>query len=110
MLFRSWGGEQIVRYNHDLVLTAAQRLAAAWGTNFAIPESMIGPMAYVALPVGLGASGSEAVALQESLLADDRIEVPVFADGGQLTCRVSAQIYNDANDYEFLADAVNARL
>jgi selenocysteine lyase/cysteine desulfurase len=66
-------------------------------------------MAYVALPAEVGSTRGEAVALQESLLADDRIEVPVFADEDRLTCRISAQIYNDDNDFVFLADAVKSR-
>ncbi|MFZ9398496.1 MAG: aminotransferase class V-fold PLP-dependent enzyme [Ilumatobacteraceae bacterium] len=108
-LWKDWGGTKILAYNHDLVLRSAQRLADAWGTEFDIPPEMIGPMAYVALPAEMGSTRGEAVALQESLLADDRIEVPVFADEGRLTCRISAQIYNDDNDFVFLADAVKSR-
>lgn len=108
-LWQDWGGETILQHNHDLVVKNAHRLAEAWGTEFAIPHEMIGPMAYVALPEGLGSTRVEAVALQESLLADDRIEVPVFADNGRLTCRISAQIYNDDNDFAFLIDAVKSR-
>ena len=90
-------------------MRAARYLAVEWGTEFVIPPEMIGPMAYVSLPDGMGSTRAEAVALQESLLADDRIEVPVFADSGRLTCRISAQIYNDDNDFVFLADALKSR-
>jgi len=108
-LWRDWGGQKILDYNHDTVVRNARRLAQAWGTEFAIPEEMLGPMAYVTLPDVLGSTRADAVALQESLLADDRIEVPVFADHGRLTCRISAQIYNDDNDFAFLIDAVKSR-
>ena len=108
-LWKEWGGQKILDYNHETVVRNARRLAEAWGTEFTIPEEMIGPMAYVTLPDGLGSVTSDAVALQESLLADDRIEVPVFADNGRLTCRISAQIYNDDNDFAFLIDAVKSR-
>lgn len=108
-LWNDWGGRLILDHNHQLIVRNARRLAEAWGTEFSIPESMLGPMAYVTLPDGLGSTRAEAVALQESLLADDRIEVPVFADQGLLTCRISAQIYNDDNDFAFLIDAVKSR-
>jgi len=108
-LWKEWGGQKILDYNHETVVRNARRLAEAWGTEFTIPEEMIGPMAYVTLPDGLGSVTSDAVALQESLLADDRIEVPVFADNGRLTCRISTQIYNDDNDFAFLIDAVKSR-
>lgn len=109
-LWKDWGGQAIIDYNHHTIVRNARRLAEAWGTEFATPDEMIGPMAYVGLPHGLGQVTADAAALQESLLADDRIEVPVFADTGRLTCRISAQIYNDDTDFAFLIDAVKSRL
>ena len=105
-LLVEWGGADLMRHNHDMVMRQARRLADAWGTVFDTPESMIGPMAYLRLPQSLGSKKSEAVALQESLLRDDHIEVPLFADEGRLTCRISAQIYNDDSDFDRLRDAI----
>ena len=66
-------------------------------------------MAYVSLPPDLGTTKADAVALQTSLLADDRIEVPIFAHSGRLRCRISTQIYNDDTDIAFLVDAIDVR-
>jgi isopenicillin-N epimerase len=109
-VWKEWGGDAILRHNHDLVWQAALELAGEWGTTFTTPEEMIGPMAYVSLPPELGSTKADAVALQTELLADDRIEVPIFAHGEQLRCRVSTQIYNDTTDVEFLAEAISSRL
>ncbi len=108
-LYEEWGGHEICQYNHSLVFTQAKRLAEAWGTSFATPEELIGTMAYVSLPDAAGSSRADAVGLQAALLAEDHIEVPVFADEGRLTCRLSAQIYNDARDFDRLMDAVIRR-
>jgi hypothetical protein len=63
----------------------------------------------VSLPPELGSTKADAVALQSELLSDDRIEVPIFAHGGQLRCRVSTQIYNDVTDVAILGHAVTSR-
>ena len=108
-LHEKWGGAALRLHNHRTVWRAAHELAAAWGTEFLVPESMIGPMANVALPCVLGATKADADVLRRSLLEEDRIEVPVFGDGSRLSLRLSAQIYNDAGDFARLAEAVTRR-
>jgi isopenicillin-N epimerase len=108
-VWKEWGGDAILRHNHDLVWHAALTLAGEWGTGFTTPEEMVGPMAYVSLPPELGSTKADAVALQSELLSDDRIEVPIFAHGEQLRCRVSTQIYNDVTDVAILGHAVTSR-
>ena len=66
-LFRDWGLEEIRRYDHDLVWTAAHRVAERWGTEFRTPETMVGAMAMVTLPALAGTSREEALAMCENL-------------------------------------------
>ena len=108
-LLNEWGGADLMRHNHDTVWRAAHRLTERWGTSFTTPESMIGPMATIDLPAGLGATKEDADNLRRALLADSLIEVPVFGDGERLSLRLSAQIYNDDADFDRLADAIEAR-
>lgn len=108
-LMERWGGPALRAYNHQMVWTAAQNLSSAWGVDFVTPESMIGPMATIRLPDGMGSSKSDADSLRASLLHDDRIEVPVFGDGNGLSLRLSAQIYNDDDDFGRLCEAVLRR-
>lgn len=108
-LLMQWGGAGLMSHNHAMVWRAAQRLSARWGTRFATPESMVGPMACVALPRGLGTSKADADALRASLLTRDSIEVPVFGGAEAMTLRLSAQIYNDDADFDRLGEAIERR-
>ena len=66
-----------------------------------------------AVPDGRERSGAEAAAAHQTALREQyRVEVPVFGWGGRdalprhRCVRVSAQIYNEAADYERLAEAL----
>ena len=108
-LFHEWGLEAIQRYMHDLAWQAAQHVSQRWDTPFDTPASMIGTMATVTLPAALGSTREEAQRLRDALLFEDGIEVPVHAYRDRLRARISAQVYNDMNDIERLADAMLTR-
>jgi isopenicillin-N epimerase len=101
------GFEAIAAYNHRLAYEGAATLAHRWGTSFTTPESMIGTMANVRLPEVLGGSAADVAALRGVLWGTHRIEIPVFAHGGRLTLRLSAQVYVGADDVDRLGDAVD---
>jgi isopenicillin-N epimerase len=109
-LMREWGLEAIRAYNHALAWTGAQRLAERWQTVFDMPEAMIGSMATVPLPEAAGQTPAEAQALRDALFFEDGIEVQMHAYRRRVWARISAQIYNDINDIERLAEAVANRL
>ena len=82
------------------------------------PESMIGAMASVRLPVGLDEDAANEIA--HSLAQDERIEVPIVvfpvraarepdAARAPNLVRISAQRYNEPADYERLAEALVRR-
>lgn len=103
-------GEQEMRaYKHDLVWRAAQELSRRWGREWTQPESLTECMATVPLPARLAEGDAAAAArLRDWLLAEHRIEVPVIARNGRLWVRVSAQVYNDDEDIDRLARAIDA--
>jgi isopenicillin-N epimerase len=109
-LMREWGLEDIRTYNHALAWTGAHRLAERWQTTFDVPEAMIGSMATVPLAEAAGSTPAEAQALRDALLFDDAIEVQMHAFRGRVWARISAQIYNDINDIDRLAEAVTRRV
>jgi isopenicillin-N epimerase len=109
-LMREWGLEAIQAYNHGLVWAGAHRLAERWQTTFDVPESMIASMATVPLPEAAGTTPAEASALRDALFFDDGIEVQMHAFRGRVWARISAQIYNDINDIDRLAEAVARRV
>jgi isopenicillin-N epimerase len=109
-LMREWGVEAIQDYNHRLAWTGAQRLAERWQTAFDVPEAMVGTMATVPLPEPAGRTPAEAMAMRDALLFEDGIEVQMHAYRDRVWARISAQIYNDLQDIDRLAEAVVRRV
>ena len=114
-----WAG---VRHaNHDLVIEGRRRVAAAIGVTPRIPEAMVGSMAMIRLPIA-PLPDAAIDAFKASIVAEDRIEVPVFgwpvpaareapdAPPTAVALRISAQLYNEPADYERLAAALTRRL
>ncbi|MCB9833150.1 MAG: aminotransferase class V-fold PLP-dependent enzyme [Planctomycetes bacterium] len=105
------GLPEIQRRNHALVLAGRRLLLERLGGSAPAPESMIGSIATIPLPpdgsdLARGPFGTSA--LQDRLLGEFGIELPLLAfpapPARQL--RISAQIYNDIEDYEALARAL----
>jgi isopenicillin-N epimerase len=101
------GIDAMRQHNHALVWRAAQQLAARWGQPWSTPESMTGCMATLPLPQRLGSDTVQARRLQDWLLFERQIEVPVITRSDRLWLRVSAQVYNEDSDIERLGDAVD---
>ena len=101
-----WPG--LMRRNHELALRAREILLAAFGAPAPCPSEMVGAMAAVPLPAA--APGSPVALLDQDALSgwsrNRGIESCFFpwsaAPGGKLV-RVSAQLYNDEDQYLQLA-------
>jgi isopenicillin-N epimerase len=72
------------------------------------PADLFGAMVTVPLPPRWPADQEQAVQLHDRLWNEQRIEVPIMAHNARLWVRISGQAYNEAGDYERLADAVLA--
>jgi len=105
-LCAEWGLDDIRRHNHALAWTGAHRLAERWGTSFATPEALIGPMATVMLPERAGTTREAAMALRDALLFDDGIEAHVHCYRGRVQARSPTQVYTEMADIDRLAEAV----
>jgi isopenicillin-N epimerase len=114
-----WPG--VRRANHERVLEGRRGIAAAIGATPRIPDSMIGSMAMVRLPIE-PMPDAAIDAFKASIVAEDRIEVPIFgwpvpaardaADAlpTAIAVRISAQLYNEPTDYAHLGEALVRRL
>ena len=100
------GFTEVCRWNHDLAWEAARALAERWGTSFGVPEASVGTMVTVPAPARLGRTQEDAARLRDTLLVAHEIEVHVHAALGRIWVRVSAQVYNEIEDVERLADVV----
>ena len=106
-----------------MALTARHLLCDALGVSVPCPAEMIGSMAVVPLPDGVpsragGAEGTQGGGniprpslippLQDALFERFAIEVPVIPrpSAPKQLLRISAQLYNTKEQYEYLAKAV----
>ncbi len=105
------GWDELMKRNRSLALEARNRICEQLGVESACPDSMIGALA--SIPLGGGRYGFSTTKLdfdplENALREEYGIEVPVLAcpDGPASILRISAQIYNRIEQYEYLADAV----
>jgi isopenicillin-N epimerase len=88
-------------YNHRLVTDAARRISAAWGSVPDGPAALHGSMMAIRLPRRW--QGRAAAQLMTDWLARHRVVVAVMNIEDELWARISAQVYNQPEDYDRLA-------
>jgi isopenicillin-N epimerase len=117
---RNWN--EITAHNHNLVLSGRDALLAKLGTHKPTVDDVVGPLATVPLPDvpvnKLGAVAKRptmyASALQDALVDRHGVQVPVWVPSsylgkpfdGKRYIRLSAQVYNTIEQYEYLADTL----
>ncbi len=120
-----WPG--VMAANHALALAGRDELCAALGISAPAPDDLLGSMAALPIPAELppvrhGPTSLDPEEmlpedpLHDELLASHRIQVPVGAwppvpsrGRHQRLLRISAQRYNDLDDYRRLAAILAAR-
>jgi isopenicillin-N epimerase len=108
------GWPAIQRRNHALALAARALLCRALGIEPPCPDDLIGAMASLPLPDAPATAPPRsplyADPLQERLLREHRLEVPVipWPAPPKRLLRISCQLYNHLPQYERLAKALRA--
>ena len=100
----AFGGRDLLRRNKNLADAAAQ-LILKRRRGRVVPGSLRAGMAAIALGP-LAARGEAVNTLRGALLRKFGVVVPVFGFAGDLWLRISAQIYNETDDYVRLADGL----
>ncbi|HEX4883178.1 MAG TPA: aminotransferase class V-fold PLP-dependent enzyme [Casimicrobiaceae bacterium] len=106
---RDLGLEAMRAWNHRLAWEAARGLADRWGVELPQDESQVGCMAAVPLPARFGTTAADGHGLKDALLYEDGIEAQVHAFRDRLFWRLSAQVYNEPEDFERAARAIERR-
>jgi len=109
------GWDEVRRRNRELCLAGRRVLCERLGVDIPAPEEMIGSIASIPLVDGADAPQPSALFLdpmQDVLLEEFGIEVPVipWPAPPKRLLRISAQLYNEAAEYERLATAVERAL
>jgi isopenicillin-N epimerase len=104
------GWERVTAYNRALAMRGRDLVATALGTGRQVDDERTGSMSVVELPPGAASTFDGALAIQERLFSEHRVEVPVTWWRDRAFVRMSAQVYNAPADYERLAGAIRAVL
>jgi isopenicillin-N epimerase len=114
------GWPEVMKRNRDLVLKARAHLCRVLGVEPPAPESMIGNTSTIFLPPHdadrtarlLSRPSKYHDALQDVLVGKHRIQVPLWsvAGDGRRLFRISAQLYNSMEQYEYLGAAIKEEL
>ena len=104
------GWPEIQKANRDLALAARRLLCSELGIEAPCPENMLGAMATLPLPKRFQGRAKTGKIDPEQLRLSDKfgIEVPFVRLGRpeRRYFRISAQLYNSADDYGYLAEAL----
>lgn len=106
------GWPAVMRHNHHLALEARDLLCSRLKIPHPAPDEMLGSMATVMLPDGVGdqvLSPLDSDPLHHLLFDRFGIEVPVWPwpQPPKRALRISAHLYNDRSEYESLASALD---
>ncbi|ALF53444.1 penicillin epimerase [Nostoc piscinale CENA21] len=100
------GWIELMQRNHQLVIQARQLLCTTLQIQPPCPAEMIGSMAVVPMPVSL--ANQSHIWLHDELFDQFGIQVQVipWTESPGILMRISAQIYNTLEQYEYLATAL----
>ena len=104
------GWRELMQQNHHLVLHGRQLLCEALEVQPPCPEEMIGSMAVVPMPATL--ENRDFMAVHDELFDKFGIQVQLipWQEKPRLLLRISAQIYNTLEQYEYLAKVLKGLL
>lgn len=100
LLLGGWAA--VMQQNRELAIAARTLLCKTLNVAPPCPETMLGALAVIPLPDG------DALSLQSALMKQYGIEVPIVPWGHKMgrQVRISAQLYNTPEQYEYLAAAL----
>ncbi|MDJ0800576.1 MAG: aminotransferase class V-fold PLP-dependent enzyme [Calothrix sp. MO_167.B12] len=100
------GWDELRHRNHKLVLQGRELLCDALKVLPPCPEDMIGSMAVIPMPESW--ENRDFASVRDELLDNFDIEVPIipWQEQPRLLMRISAQIYNSIEEYEYLAKSL----
>lgn len=105
------GWAEIMQRNHDLAVEGRSLICDAIGTSAPVPETMVSAIASVEIPSEqeVGPISLEGDPFHHLLMDKYGIQVPVFPwrHHGTRYIRISAQLYNHIDEYNFLAEALS---
>ncbi|MAU29810.1 MAG: aminotransferase [Euryarchaeota archaeon] len=104
------GWEKIMNKNHEMVIFGRDLLCETLDISPPTPDSMVSSMSSVEFPwdEDVGPAPIDGDPIHNTLFDEYRIQVPVISwpNHNRKYLRISAQIYNSKEDYEYLSDSL----
>ena len=104
------GWEKIMNKNHEMAIFGRDILCEALDISPPTPDSMVSSMSSVEFPWNedVGPAPIDGDPIHNTLFDEYRIQVPVISwpNHNRKYLRISAQIYNSKEDYEYLSDSL----
>ena len=104
------GWEKIMNKNHEMAIFGRDILCEALDISPPTPDSMVSSMSSVEFPwdEDVGPAPIDGDPIHNTLFDEYRIQVPVISwpNHNRKYLRISAQIYNSKEDYEYLSDSL----
>jgi isopenicillin-N epimerase len=104
------GWEAVMKRNHELTLYGRRVIADAVGTELPAPDEMIGSMATIPLPDGVGPDpGGDLSPLMGNLIDRGFVTLVMnWPTWPRQMLRISSHVYNSPDEYRDLADALRS--
>ena len=110
----SYGWQGIMDHNHRLAWQGAKLIAEKLNIELPLEEKYIGSMVNIPMPEGEEGfpKFNETCPLKKVLFEKYKIEVPIFffPSAPRQWLRISAQLYNSLEQYEYLGDCLHKEL
>ena len=100
------GGAGIRQRNHEVVVSAACRLAALWQTELGAAPNLFGSLATIRIPNKLDPTRESADHIKNWLWKEKRAEVHVMPFCDHLWVRLSVHAYNTEDECLLIADMI----
>tara|TARA_B100001113_G_scaffold128088_1_gene104541 strand:+ start:1383 stop:2576 length:1194 start_codon:yes stop_codon:yes gene_type:complete len=104
------GWENIMNKNHEMAIFGRDLLCETLDISPPTPDSMVSSMSSVEFPwdEDVGPAPIDGDPIHNTLFDEYRIQVPVISwpNHNRKYLRISAQIYNSKEDYEYLSDSL----
>lgn len=104
------GWENIMNKNHEMAIFGRDLLCETLDISPPTPDSMVSSMSSVEFPWNedVGPAPIDGDPIHNTLFDEYRIQVPVISwpNHNRKYLRISAQIYNSKEDYEYLSDSL----
>ena len=103
---QAFGAQRYRDWLREQARQAAAMLCERWAVELPAPAEAFAAMVTLPWPGTEEGTVENARRCHDRLWSEHRVEVPVLPINGRLWLRISAQIYNEASDFEALAQAL----